>query len=335
MSDPNPPLPPYPLHSAAAPLGPIPMTFGQILDRIFRLMRSHLKPFLAISVLPIAFIIAFEAAFFGVLALAGVFHRPAPQQYSPAMLWAVVPIYIAFLPVMILVYGTYYGASTFAALEADTGTHVTALEAIRHAWSRVGRYTWLIVLKGLIVALPILVCVLAVVIGSLLFGLVPAVTSNTNASAAALFLLIPLAILLYTGAIVYAIIMSLRLSLAFPACVHENITAMQAIKRSGLLTSGAKGRIFLVELVIYAISYAFVFVLYIVGIIAIGALAGVGHIDPVSPLAICLYVIGGILALVLIFLWSGALMAAYTTSFAVFYRDQCLRKDGALAAPMQ
>jgi hypothetical protein len=27
-------------------------------------------------------------------------------------------------------------------------------------------------------------------------------------------------------------------------------------------------------------------------------------------------------------LWTVLLMAAYSTAFAVFYRDQCLRKDG-------
>jgi hypothetical protein len=304
------------------------MTFGQILDRIFRLVRSHLKPFLAIGILPITIVIVFEAVIFGGLALAGAFNHPTDQQHSLAILWTVIPLYLAFLPVMFFIYGLYYGASTFAALEADRGAQVTAAEAIRHGWSRIGRYTWLMVLRSLIVALPILVCVLAVVIGSLIFGV--ALTANSNAGTAVLFLLVPLGILLYIGSIIYAIIMTLRLSLAFPACVHENITAMNAIKRSGVLTSGAKGRIFLVELIIYAISSIAVMILYAVGLVAfaVGALAGMGHINPTSPLAICLYVIGGLVALAFIFLWSGALMAAYTTSFAVFYRDQRLRKDG-------
>jgi membrane-anchored glycerophosphoryl diester phosphodiesterase (GDPDase) len=145
-----------------------------------------------------------------------------------------------------------------------------------------------------------------------------------------LFFLIPLAALFYLGSIVYAIFMSLRLSLAFPACVHENLTAMQAIRRSGVLTNGAKGRIFLVLLVIYAISYVAVMILYAVGLFAfaIGALTGAGHASLTSPITIALAVAGVLVLLALVFLWSAVLMAAYSTAFAVLYRDQCLRKDG-------
>jgi hypothetical protein len=306
------------------------MTFGQILDRIFRLMRSHWKPFMGIGILPIGVIFAFEAVFFGAMFLAGAFRQP-PAPPNLAMLWPILPLGLLFLPVMLLVYGLYYGASAYASVHADFELPFTVREALGHAWSRIGRYVWLMVLKGLILAIPILVCVAAALGGALLFGLVP----NGNPSPAALFFLVPLAVLLYLGGIVYAVIMTMRLSLAYPASAHENLTAMQAVKRSGVLTQGAKGRIFLMLLVIYAIGYAVAMVFYVIGlfVVAIGAVAGASLFHAWTPLTITLAALAGLVFIALVFAWALLLMAAYNVTFAVFYRDQRLRKDKLPSAP--
>lgn len=321
-------LPPQP----AAPYAPIfGMTFGQILERVFHLLRAHWKPFIVIGLLPLGFLLAFESIFFGVLYLAGAFTRPTPQLNNTAVLWTVFPAGLLFLPVMLLVYGLYYGATTYASLQADHGLPVTAGDALRHAWSCIGRYSWLMLLRSLIVAIPAIVMMIVVLIAVPLVTLVPNAANNP----ALLFLLIPLGILFFLGFIVYSIYMGLRLSLAFTACTHENLTAMQSIKRSGVLTRGAKGRIFLVLLVIYAISYAVILVFYLVGIvvIAIGAVASIGNIQHASPLGIALIAIAGLVVLVFFFLWVALLLAAYSLAFAVLYRDQCLRKDPPAFAP--
>jgi hypothetical protein len=331
MNDFNPPLPPYPPAPAVPPYGygfppSYGLTFGQILDRIFRLVRAHLRPFMAIGLLPMASIFGLEALIFAGLAIAGVFPHPPAQMTSRTIVTIGFSFLVIFLPIIFFVYGLYYGAATYAALEADHGRKVTAAEAFRHGRGRIGRYAWLMLLSSLFISLPIFVCITAIGIGALMLGLM----RSANPNPAALFFLIPLAALFYLGSIVYAIFMSLRLSLAFPACVHENLTAMQAIRRSGVLTNGAKGRIFLVLLVIYAISYVAVMILYAVGLFAfaIGALTGAGHASLTSPITIALAVAGVLVLLALVFLWSAVLMAAYSTAFAVLYRDQCLRKDG-------
>ena len=329
MSDFNPPLPPYPPTPALPPSGYVfPMSFGQILDRIFRLVRSHLRPFLAIGMFPIGVMFAIFVAIIVALYLGGVFVRPPAQPSAAAILWIAVPADLLFIPVMFVMYGLFYGASTYAALQADHDVEVTAGEAFSHAWSKLGRYVWLMVLRSLIVSIPIVLVALAVGVGGLMLGLFP---KGGNPDPAALFFLIPLFILFYLGAIVYAILMSLRLSLAFPACVHENITAMQSIKRSGVLTHGAKGRIFLVLLVIYAISYVAIMILYVVGLFAfaIAAFAGAAsHASLTSPTTIALAVAGGLAVIVVVLVLSAILMAAYSVAFAVFYRDQCLRNQG-------
>jgi hypothetical protein len=328
MNDSNLPTPPYPPTPAAPNYGPIfPMTFGQILDRIFRLMRSHWKTFIAIGMLPMGIVIVFETLFFGALALAGVFKHPPAQPNTAAMLWTVFPLGLLFLPIMLLMYGLYYGATSYSALRSDHDFKVTAGESFRHAWANIGRYTWLLVLRSVIVAIPIFVLAFVVAVGALLLGLT---VKGTNPNTAALFLLVPLVVLFYLGAIVYAIIMSLRLSLAFPASLYENLTAWQAIKRSGKLTNGAKGRIFLVLLIVYFIGAAVAMVMYAVGLFVgvIGALVVGNHINWNSPATIAIAVLASIVVLALLLLWSALLSAAYSTAFAVFYRDQCLRQQG-------
>lgn len=332
MSDSSFPTPPYPPTPVAPPFGMVfPMTFGQILDRIFRLIHSHWKPFVGIGFMPIGAIVVLEGLVFAGLALAGVFKQPPPQPNVAAILWIVLPAALLFIPAILLAYGVYYAAASYAALQADRGLKVTAGEALRHAWSKAGRYVWLMVLRSLIVAIPIFLLVIAVGLGGLLLGL----ARPGNANPAALFFLIPLAILSYLGAIVYAVIMSLRLSLAFPACVQEGLTARRAITRSGALTQGAKGRIFLMLVVIYAIGYAAVMVFYAIGlfVFAIGALAGAGHMHNMTPLGYFGIGLLIVCAVVLVLLWSLLLMAAYSVAFAVFYRDQRLRKDGPPPAP--
>lgn len=332
MSDSNFPNPPYPPAPGASPLGPaVPMTFGQILDRVFRLLRVHWKPFVGIGLVPIGAVIVFEGALLGALFVAGVFQHPPAQPNTATILGIVVPFLVLGVSVMLLAYGLYYGAATYAALAADYDRAPTAGQALRHAWGKLGRYTWLTVLRSLIIAIPILVLALLIGGGTLLLGR----SSIGNASPAELFLLVPLFMLLYLGSLIYAIVMSMRLALAFSASVEEGITAGQAITRSGVLTQGAKGRIFLMLLLIYAIAYALVMVLYAIGlfVFAIGALAGAGHIHDLTPLGYFALGLLAVCALVVVLLWSVLLMAAYSISFAVFYRDQRLRKEGPPPAP--
>ena len=150
--------------------------------------------------------------------------------------------------------------------------------------------------------------------------------------------MIPLGMLLIIAALVYGVIMAIRLSLAFPASLGEDITACAALRRSGQLTQGAKGRIFLVLLVIYALGYA----AEMVGILALGAVVGIGALV-MAACGVQMSSVTGILGIVLaslcfaafLYLWTTLLWSAFSTSFAVLYHDQRLRKEVFLAVPSQ
>jgi hypothetical protein len=276
--------------------------------------------------LPLFAVFGFEGVFFGISLLAGVIPHSSAQPNPSAILWFAIPSMLLFLPVLLFLYGLYYGASTYAALQADLGLKVTAGQAIRHGWSRIGRYTGLILLRSLIIILPLFALVVIAGALVLLLGL----SHNINGNMAAMFILFPLGGLCYFAYLVYAVYMTLRFSLALPACVHESLSATQALKRSSLLTFGAKGRIFLILLIIYAISSAAFLVVYLVGILgfALVAALGAGNLEHPGPFTIALLALAGIAILVFVLLWSALLMSAYSTAFAVFYRDQRLRKEG-------
>jgi hypothetical protein len=310
------------------------MTFSQILDRVSRIVRSRWRTLTGIGVAPIGFVILLEAIFFASLYLEGAFREPVHVPAFHLIAWIAIPFDLLFFPAMLVLYGLYYGASSYAALQADRDLPVTVAQAYTHAWSRLGRYVWLMILRGLIVLLPFIPLFIGFGAGALFMA---RLASHGSDNAGLLFLLIPLGVLLYLGAFVYAVIMGLRLSLAYCACVHEGLTARQAITRSGFLTQGAKGRIFLVLLVIYAISYAVIMVIYFIGLIVFSAVmlagsAGLSAHDttPFGYAGIGLLILAG--AAIVIF-WSALLMAAYSASFAVLYRDQCLRRDGPQAFP--
>jgi hypothetical protein len=332
---PDQPFPPIPPPSGIYPPGAVfPMTFSQILDRISRIVRRRWKTLAAIGIAPMGFVVLLEAIFFATFYFAGILKPPTAPADIQRIAWIAIPFDLLLIPAMLVLYGLYYGASSYSALQADRDLPVTIAQAYAHAWSRLGRYVWLMILRGLIVALPFIPLGL-VLLGS--WALVFTKAPGSNGNAGILFLLIPLGILLYLGAFVYAIIMALRLSLAYCACVHEGLTARQAITRSGFLTQGAKGRIFLVLLVIYAISYAVMMAIYLIGLLVFTAImlagsAGLSSHDttPFGYAAIGLLILA---AAVIVIFWSALLMAAYSVSFAVLYRDQCLRRDGQETAP--
>jgi hypothetical protein len=326
-------LQPAPTSSAAPPAGATlhgPMTFGQILDRVLQLMRANWRLFVGIALAPAAGIIVY----FGII-FAALFPVLKPLMlhqtvgFSPMKMAWVAGMYIFGVALMVVIYALYEPAGVYAALEANTGTRVAFRKAWAVAWSKAGRYVWLAILRALIVALPIMV------FGGAIAGTVGLTMAHGRGGSnpSAMMVLLPLLVLLYVGSIVYAVLVMLRLVLAVPACVAEDVSAWRSLRRSNQLTNGAKGRIFLLGLLIYAIAYAAFLVvemvLFFLG--AIAALAGMALHLTMAP-----WGYAGIGAAAVVFLcaylvWIAAAASTYCTLFAVVYQDQRLRLGGAAA----
>jgi hypothetical protein len=332
---PTPSLPTAPPSGTALP-GTAPrgsMTFGQILDRMFQLVRANLRLFVGIALAPTAGIIVYFgvmlAAFFPVFKPVLLKQQPNLSPMTIAWLFAA---YILGIILMIVIFALYEPAAVYAALEANTGTRVTFRKAWGVAWSNAGRYIWLSLLRALIVMAPILVFG-AVFVGSVGLSLAHGRIGTDPSAMMAFF---PLFMLFYLGAMVYAVLVLLRLVLAVPACVAEDVSAWQGIRRSNQLTHGAKGRIFLLALLIYAIAYAAFLVvemvLFFLG--AIVALAGMLLHLTMAPWGFIGIGVGAVIFLCAYLLWYACIWAAYTTLFAVVYHDQRLRLEGVAAVAL-
>jgi hypothetical protein len=110
--------------------------------------------------------------------------------------------------------------------------------------------------------------------------------------------------------------MALRYSLAVPACVVENLTARKAIRRSIELSKGARGRIFLMGLLIFIIAFGLEAVTQ--SFLVILAIKHKGQIGP-AALAI---------SQVMAFFTNTFIGPIYAAGLALFYYDQRVRKEG-------
>jgi membrane-anchored glycerophosphoryl diester phosphodiesterase (GDPDase) len=309
---------------------PIPMTFGQILDRIYRLMRANFKLFIGIAAVPAGVMIPITALFFAIAFVPVIAHPQSPPNPG-AVFGLMVPAILVTMLLSLVVFALYLAASIHAASQAHLGLKITFGEAYAVAWKRCGRYLWLMFLGYLIACAPILVAELVIAVPMGLLSM------NKATPPPVFFLMIPLVMLLFIGAIVYGVIMAMRLSLAFPASIAEDLTAWAAIRRSGQLTQGAKGRIFLVFLVIYALAYAAEMVVGIVlmVVLMVGALIVAAlHIQLASVVGVIGAGVAAVFLLGFLFLWMALIWSAFSTAFAVIYHDQRLRIDGPPPAPL-
>jgi membrane-anchored glycerophosphoryl diester phosphodiesterase (GDPDase) len=306
-----------------------PLTIGQILDRIYHLMRANLRGFLAIAAVPMAaFAFVFGAIFVGMFLVSFRGHWPTHSAgpaalASPAVLasltFVIFVIYLGFL----MAFAIYQPAATFAALQADLGTATPFREAYAFAWGKIGRHIGLFFLRILIISGPIVGVVLLLAAVALI-----AAKFGGSSAQAAFLAIIPLLMLGYVGGMLYAAFMMIRLALAYPACVAQDLTAWAAIRRSLQLTRGAMRRIFLVALVIYAAVYAAMIVFEIVFGAVVAAIAFPMTFMHASGAAeIVGIVIVGVLFLVAFVLVMAVSSSAYAAAFAVLYRDQQMRID--------
>jgi hypothetical protein len=297
-----------------------PLTLGEVLDRTAQLYRSRFLVYFGIGVIPAGTVLVFATAAFVILAWAGsgASNAVSSTTESIQVLISLGVIGLLAVPACLGTTALGWAAMTTAAARAFLGEPISIREAYSSAWKRGGQNVWLYILQVLIVAIaPMTVFVLVTpVIG------VMARLSGQEAAAGGL--LGGVVFLLAAALFAYALWMLLRVCLAFPASVVEQISPWSAIKRGSELSKGTKGRIFL---------------LFLLGT-ALGWLLAIGLS---FPLFILLALIPGMsnpqhaqmLAMVFSFIWYGLWFAVqaftkpvYGIALTLFYFDQRIRMEG-------
>jgi hypothetical protein len=111
--------------------------------------------------------------------------------------------------------------------------------------------------------------------------------------------------------------MSLRYSLAVPACVVEELPATPAIKRSIELSEGSRGRIFVLGLLVYAVRA-------VLGLLFGFPMIALALKHPGQPLPLPWMILAQLGSFVI----SALIGPIYSTGLTLFYYDQRIRKEG-------
>jgi hypothetical protein len=299
-----------------------PMSLGEILDRTAELYRNNFLLFAGIAAVFSAAMLLVQMMHLGVLALLGYPHIP------PRFEWAYGTAAVIQMLAIVLLAGLSIAANNRAVAWVYLDQPATIRGATASILPRLRRYLWLMTVTAFRAWAPL--AVLYVVALAIFFAILPSgwllnpgmaqqtqLQTQNPASLIAvglgLLILAPLMLL----AVVYGTMMSLRYSLAMPACVVEDLPAGQAIKRSIELSKDSRGRIFVLGLLVYAIQ------------LLLGLLLGfplviytVKHPGNMVPL--------GLLALSQIagFMTNTFIGPMYSTGLTLFYYDQRIRKEG-------
>lgn len=297
-----------------------PLTLGEILDRTAELYRRNFLLLAGIS-----------SIYAGVLLVLGLAQIGA-QQAALAMHLGDHLIAITVVGVVVLwgaifiAGGVAVAANTRAVGWLYLGEPASISAAYRAILPRTGRYLWLLTITYFLAWFPFVLTYGAYF--ALIFvyvrpkGLLtphPAAPPLTDAQMHSVMIfgvasLVFVLLALVTG--IYGIIMSLRYSLAVPACTVEGLKARAAIRRSAQLSKGSRWRIFMLGLLTVIIQ------LGLTGITQ-GFFVVIG-IKNKGVIPVWMTVAQQFLA----FLTNAFVGPIYATGFTLFYYDQRVRNEG-------
>jgi hypothetical protein len=292
-----------------------PLTLGEILDRTAQLYRSNFLVFAGIFSIyaGVALVLNLLQIGLGVLIKSG----------NPAVKFNWVLISTAVMEWIVLV--LLLGAAIAAVSKAVSWVHLGQPATIRSAYAatlpRFGRYMWLMTITSFIAWLPVALLYLGFLLFFFLYvrpkGVLAHPNSAPNMQATLVLGLVSIAFFfLVLPALAYGIVMTLRYALALPACVVESLNARPAIRRSIELSKGARGRIFVLFLLIGVIKLGFLLISQSFFLAAVFKSHG-----QVSPWL-------NALSQVVAFFTNTFLGPIGATGITLFYYDQRVRKEG-------
>jgi hypothetical protein len=294
-----------------------PLTLGEILDRTAQLYRTNFLLFAGIFSIYAGAMLVLNLMQIGLAELLKSLHM------TGALIWVNMgagglTILVAFLLI---------GAATAAISRAVAWVHLGEPASIRRAYQSIlphfGRYLWLMTITALKVWTPF-VLLYAGLLGTVAFyggfkhASAPNMAAGTSPQTAVFFLVamvVFFVLLIPVG--IYTILMSLRYSLAVPACVVEDLKARKAIRRSIALAKGSWGRIFMLALLVGILKLVLVGMTQIFVFVAAFKHSG----QPLGPVAQSI-------SQIITFFTTSFLGPIWAAGITLFYYDQRIRKEG-------
>jgi len=292
-----------------------PLTLGEILDRTAQLYRTHFLLLAGIASVYAGVLLVFSLIQIGTQEALRATHM------NSLLLWVTLAGTVFMVPVVLIAGGIAVAANNRAVSWVHLGEAATIRAAYRSILPRLGRYLWLMVMTAFIVWIPFGLLYGGFMVFVLVYarprGIFARTTVQQDPQVLLLFGLVVLAFgLLTLAALVYAVLMTLRYSLAVPACVIEDIKARDALSRSAELSKGSRGRIFLLGLLVVAIQIGLGLVSQMFFVVAT-----IRH-NGALPVGI------RVLQQLVAFCTNSFVGPIYATGFTLFYYDQRVRKEG-------
>jgi len=315
------------------------MTLGQILDRVFRLIQANFRMYLEMALVPVGTMLGGIAILGGLALLLILPHlHGTPRPADFLSLLVLLPLAFLLYCGMFVIYALYGAAASYAVVKNHLGEPTSSADAWAVARQGAGRYVWLMFLLALILVGPLYV-VLGVI--GAVFAVIAVSAAHSNPPppmAFAMFAPVAMLInLLNLGGQVYMVLMFLRYGLAIPACVMENLPAVESLKRSVTLTRGGRGRFFVAMLVIYAATMVAIVICEMVLLLVAGIAIFAGalmHVTLHSPILLFFFVPAALLVILAILLVLFSLpYVGYTTVVGVVYCDQRWRLENTPPTP--
>jgi hypothetical protein len=297
-----------------------PMALGEILDRTAELYRNHFLLFAGTSAIFAGIMLAVQLLYVRSLVLLGYPNMMAPFH------WGIASFGVLEALVILMLAGLSIAANNRAVAWVYLDHSASIRAAAKSVLPRLRTYLWLMTITAFRAWAPFAAVYVAFI--AVAFTVLPHdfMTNPTALQGAAqhnpgavmtaglgMLALLPF----FIFALLYGAWMSLRYSLAVPACVVEELPATGAIKRSIQLSQGSRGRIFVLGLLVYAVRML-LGVLFGFPLIAL-AVKHPGHPLPVGWL---------MFQQVGVFVSSSLIGPIYSIGLTLFYYDQRIRKEG-------
>jgi hypothetical protein len=282
-----------------------PLTTGQVLDRSFALYRSHFGLFAGFAVFPAAVSLLFGLLQTGYLLMT---HQPLPGS-GGRMATNTAYMTIAFSMVAglarICVYGISIAATTWCIASIYQGKSATMKGGFEFAFKKWFRFIVLVLAQAWSAMwLPFALATAA--IAAVFF--IPGMRQSRSGA-------IGIGVFLLAGAsVVWGVVRFLRVSLAIPACVVEELGILASIRRSKALLVSRKGRIFLLFLFIFALEMVLFAALVPISVLTI-------HSGPTGKLIVQMSTLG------LTFLYGVLVSPIAAVALCLFYFDERVRRE--------
>jgi hypothetical protein len=216
-----------------------PLRLGEILDRIFQLYRARFALFLGIA--GISTILELLWNLINMAEVRWMIRHQLARQWATTV--STIPAWaILFATAALCLAAT--NRAVAAIYDGDPTSIIKAFAALRSSWLR---YIWVNTLAFFVAWGSIIVVVLVAVVATVL-----AARARSLGQANAITLVYGATGLLILFALPLCLWLTVRYSLAVPACIEEKLGALRSLKRSVFLTRDTKGRILVLLLIVMA-----------------------------------------------------------------------------------